>query len=214
WVALQQGVTESEQYTRIFNVLIFTAMPSAFVAMGLFSVLLIASDMAQDLKEHSILDMLTRTLNRRGIEEAIRPAFAQARRYAQPLAVVMTDIDFFKAINDDYGHVTGDNALTMFADILKSQLRTEDIVGRMGGEEFIIVLPNTDSEKAHLMIERLRRVIASTLITSNEYKFNMTASFGLTLLTDEDEDMEDAIRRADEALYIAKERGRNRIEFG
>lgn len=212
-IALQQGVQAEVRYGQLFNVLLFTALPSSFVALGLFTVLLISADMAEELKANSIMDVLTRTLNRRGIEETIRPIFAQSRRYSQPLTVVMTDIDFFKVINDDYGHVTGDNALTIFAHTIKEQLRMEDMIGRMGGEEFIIVLPNTDIEKASILIERLRNVIAGTLISANEYKFNMTASFGLTLVNDEDNNMEDAVRRADSALYQAKDLGRNRVEI-
>lgn len=212
WLMFLGGSGLQTNYDHVASVLLMTALPSSFVAMGVFSVLLLAADMAEELKAHSIMDMLTSTLNRRGIEEAIRPAFAQARRYSQPLAVVITDIDLFKTINDDYGHVTGDNALSMFARTLKDQLRAEDIIGRMGGEEFIIVLPNTDLENAGILIERLRHVVASTLISTNEYKFNMTASFGLTLVKDDDGSMEDAIHRADAALYRAKDLGRNRVE--
>lgn len=212
WAAFQQGAQADEYYAGLYQTITFTTLPTAFVGMGLFTVLLLASDMAEELRLHSIMDLLTGTLNRRGIEEAMRPAFSQARRYGQPLSVVMADIDFFKTINDDYGHVTGDSALSIFATTLKDELRMEDVVGRMGGEEFIMVLPNTSLEKASVLIERLRHVVASTLITTDDYRFNMTASFGLTMLQDQDKSMEDAIRRADQALYKSKDLGRNRVE--
>lgn len=212
WAGFQQGVHADAYYADLHLTILFTVLPSAFVGMGLFTVLLLASDMAEELRLHSIMDLLTGTLNRRGIEEAIKPAFAQARRYGQPLSIVMTDIDFFKTINDDYGHVTGDNALALFAQTLRDELRAEDIVGRMGGEEFIMVLPNTDLEKGRVLIERLRHIVASTLITTNDYRFNMTASFGLSILQDMDDDMNASIHRADQALYKSKELGRNRVE--
>lgn len=212
WFGLEESVALVGVYGFYSTLVEHLALPAVFISMGLFTFLLLASDLSQEVKRQSITDLLTGTLNRMGMEEAMRPAYSQARRYEQPLSVVMTDIDYFKTINEDYGHITGDNALSIFAITLKDELRTEDVVGRTGGEEFIMILPNTDLAEAKVLIERLRHVVASTLITTNEYKFNMTASFGLAVLVESDEDIEDAIQRADKALYRSKELGRNRVE--
>lgn len=208
WIFFEKG----EIYQLYSELILYLALPLGFISLALFTFLLMASDLSKEINLQSITDQLTGTLNRRGMEEAMKPAYSRARRYEQPLAVVMTDIDYFKTINEDYGHITGDNALTIFAVTLRDELRIEDVIGRMGGEEFVMILPNTSSAEAKALIERLRHVVASTLISTNEYKFNMTASFGLTSLMETDEDIEDAIQRADKALDYAKMLGRNRVE--
>lgn len=133
-----------------------------------------------------------------------------ALRHKLPLSVVMIDIDFFKRINDTYGHETGDKVLKIFAKTLEKSIRHEDIVGRFGGEEFVIALPNTNIEQALNAAERIRQKIEKMKVKA--INGNITASLGITelLLTDDEESI---LKRADDALYEAKRGGRNRCEI-
>ncbi|MEN2985181.1 MAG: GGDEF domain-containing protein [Thermodesulfovibrionaceae bacterium] len=155
-------------------------------------------------------DPLTGILNRRGFEKMLKKQISFALRHKLPLSVVMIDIDYFKKINDTYGHETGDKVLKIFAKTLEKSIRQEDIVGRFGGEEFVIAFPNTKIEQALSAAERIRQKIEKMKIKA--INGNITASFGITelLLADDEERI---LKRADEALYEAKRGGRNRCEI-
>jgi diguanylate cyclase (GGDEF)-like protein len=132
------------------------------------------------------------------------------RRYNEPLSLIMFDIDNFKEINDTYGHSVGDYVLKKIADITRETIRMNDYFVRWGGEEFIIISPETNLEKVHALAERLRRTIES-------YRFNkvgkVTVSFGVTEI--KKEDTEDTfVKRADKVMYEAKIGGKNRVEAG
>jgi diguanylate cyclase (GGDEF)-like protein len=132
-------------------------------------------------------------------------------RYDHPLSLLMLDIDFFKRVNDKYGHQTGDIVLKMVADSFKTSLRDTDICGRMGGEEFAILLPETNAEKALEIANRLLSTIAATEINLLDTKLQVTVSIGLSALTSNQDSIDLLISKADKALYEAKNTGRNRV---
>ncbi|BBL78514.1 hypothetical protein RxyAA322_03680 [Rubrobacter xylanophilus] len=153
-------------------------------------------------------DPLTGTSNRRSVYAALRREMEAARRYGKPLSVLLFDLDHFKRINDTYGHSQGDAALRWIANTVRSLLRTTDHLGRWGGEEFIVLAPETDLEQATLLAERLREAIS---LDQPPNLPPLTASFG-TATHRPGDTPEDLLRRADEGLYRAKARGRNRTE--
>ncbi|MEO8249444.1 MAG: diguanylate cyclase [Burkholderiales bacterium] len=156
-------------------------------------------------------DSLTRLHNRRGFLEQALPVYSTARRNARPLAVVMLDIDHFKRINDSHGHDAGDRTLVAIGDRLHGACRMGDIVARWGGEEFVVLLPETTGEQAHALAERLREVFAATVVALGDgSSIRFTASFGVAALG-EALSLEDVLRAADAALYRAKDAGRDRV---
>lgn len=162
----------------------------------------------------SLTDALTRIHNRRSILRKLDKEVSRAQRRGQPLAVAVIDLDHFKRINDGYGHLTGDRVLCACARTLQSEIRTSDAVGRLGGEEFLLVLPNTSAHDAFAIVERCRARILAMLVESDEgLMVPVTASIGLCC-TDPGDDIEAAvlISHADKALYAAKQSGRNQVK--
>jgi diguanylate cyclase (GGDEF)-like protein len=135
---------------------------------------------------------------------------ARSSRNNKPVAVLLMDLDRFKRINDRYGHPVGDQALRHLADILKEETRGEDMLGRYGGEEFLIVAPDADEEGAHTLAERIRQRVAAEPAPTESGELPLTVSIGVALRVDE-EPLDDLVARADAALLQAKEDGRNRI---
>ncbi len=160
------------------------------------------------LVEMSLTDHLTGLKNRRAVEDVLSMEMEIARRYGRPLCFALIDVDRFKRINDTYGHDVGDEVLRKLARILKSELRSPDVLGRWGGEEFALVIPETDLNGAKVLCERLRRKVEET---SFDRVGKVTVSIGLTQFNKKDT-MRSLVKRADEALYRAKENGRNRVE--
>ncbi|MCX7668206.1 MAG: sensor domain-containing diguanylate cyclase [Atribacterota bacterium] len=152
-------------------------------------------------------DPLTGLFNRRSFRKTLSRAMAFARRQSFPLSLVMIDIDHFKVINDTFGHTTGDRVLKKFASILRQSCRQEDVVARFGGEEFAVLLLNTDASSASSWAERVRIKIENTRMLT-PYR-RITASFGITEFQSSDTE-QNFIKRADDALYEAKKKGRNR----
>jgi two-component system, cell cycle response regulator len=164
------------------------------------------------LRKLSITDGLTGLFNHRHIHELLRDEFERTRRSGEPLAVAMLDLDRFKQVNDTYGHPTGDVILYETAQILRDTAREIDMVGRYGGEEFIVVLPGTDEEKAARFAERVRTAVCEHLFRDEPNEVRMSLSSGVASFPGEDADSPDRLlRRADQALYAAKEGGRNRV---
>lgn len=163
----------------------------------------------EELKMLSITDKLTGVYNRTKIDNSIEKELSRTVRYNHSLSIILVDIDYFKAINDTHGHLVGDKVLVSFANILKENTRSTDIVGRWGGEEFLIVCPETDLDGATALARELKTKIET--FDFEEAK-KCTASFGLTANQSNDT-LDTLILRADEALYKAKESGRNRVEF-
>lgn len=151
-------------------------------------------------------DQLTGLPNRYYLHEAFQEALQTYHRYQHQFSVIIMDIDHFKKVNDTYGHVIGDQVIKKIADMLSENLRDTDIVGRWGGEEFLIVCPETNNHGAKAVAEHMRRLIEDTDFGLDDLQ--VTASFGVTEYN-EDEAVDDCIKRADMALYRAKELGRN-----
>ncbi|MFO7840390.1 MAG: GGDEF domain-containing protein [Desulfosalsimonadaceae bacterium] len=151
-------------------------------------------------------DPLTKLANRRHFETRIRELVSVARRKSQPLSLIMTDIDHFKAVNDNYGHDAGDRVISGYSDLMMQGVRLEDLVARFGGEEFILLLPASRIDQAWEVAERLRTELSAADLIGNGVF--VTASFGVSALK-AGESIEDFIKRADKALYQAKQQGRN-----
>ncbi|MGZ3254761.1 MAG: diguanylate cyclase [Burkholderiaceae bacterium] len=158
-------------------------------------------------------DMLTNVHNRRSLFELGNKQLNIARRYERPLTLIILDVDHFKNINDTYGHAIGDLVLKNIAKACKTLLRTADIFGRYGGEEFVAVCPETDIEGTAILAERLRMLVQHMTIPEVNDLSNITISLGVATLLPADTDISQTISRADKALYQAKEQGRNKVIF-
>jgi diguanylate cyclase (GGDEF)-like protein len=156
--------------------------------------------------ERSVTDPLTKIGNRAKLDNELQSAMRHYRNFAQPFGLLMIDIDHFKPINDQYGHQAGDKVLQQFANILVKHTRSNDIAGRWGGEEFMIILPGTNLNGAYLHAEKLRRIIENSEFEKIK---NISASFGVAQPTP-DMSLSQLLQCVDEALYTAKEEGRNR----
>ena len=166
---------------------------------------------AEHASEMSMTDALTGLLNRYGLQRALQRELSEARRYTRPLSCLLLDIDFFKLINDTHGHAAGDAALMQAARVLTESVRGSDVVCRYGGEEFLVLAPETDARGAHSLAEKIRLAVSSRLFGDGERAFALTLSAGVAELLP-GESGNDMIARADLALYQAKQRGRDRVE--
>lgn len=194
----------------------FHAAGWGVVAEGILLALALAYRMrqyqrAQARAEHlARTDPLTGLLNRRAFLEHAAPVWSTARRSQRPLAAMMVDIDFFKKINDTHGHAMGDKVLQAVSALLPEVCRSSDIVARWGGEEFVILLPETNAEQASLLAERLRSKIAALRLGTLRKPIKLSASFGIAERSAH-ESLDQLINDADEWLYRAKQTGRNRV---
>ncbi|MFH7588139.1 GGDEF domain-containing protein [Oceanimonas smirnovii] len=159
----------------------------------------------------SITDPLTGLQNRGSWENLLQAEFSRFQRYHQAGTLVMLDIDHFKVINDRYGHPAGDDVIRHLASLIKSLLRDADTAGRYGGEEFALILPQTDAEGAGVIAERLRLAVSSEPVMTHGEIIHYTISLGLAALTPDLSSAADWLQRADKALYQAKNSGRNRV---
>ncbi|MDB5848651.1 MAG: hypothetical protein JWP29_2403, partial [Rhodoferax sp.] len=167
-------------------------------------------ELEAELLQLAHTDSLTGVLNRRAFTERSAEAIAGARRQQRPLAVLMLDIDHFKQVNDGHGHAAGDLAIQRVAAVALRNLRALDLLGRLGGEEFGILLPETTAGEALATAERLRNAIAADLLVNDGSEIALTVSIGLSSLRP-GEDIQALYQRADQALYAAKRAGRNRV---
>lgn len=164
----------------------------------------------RQLQRLEVVDTLTDAPNRRGFYNALTPWLALARRPGQSAALIKFDLDHFKRVNDTYGHQVGDVVLKSVVDVGKKQLRDSDLLGRLGGEEFAVLLPRTSLADAMLVAERMRQAIAQMPIKTERALIYVTASLGVTALRPEDS-LVSLFKRADEAVRAAKEQGRNAV---
>jgi diguanylate cyclase len=164
----------------------------------------------QQLSEVVRIDQLTGVLNRRGMDEAFSTEIARFRRSGELLSIALLDIDNFKMLNDQHGHAAGDSALKHLAGVVKRAVRPTDIVTRMGGEEFVVILPNTNLEEAVVTMSRLQRALTKEYFLGNNQKLLITFSAGVALFKTED-DVNSILARADQAMYLAKKSGKNRV---
>jgi diguanylate cyclase (GGDEF)-like protein/PAS domain S-box-containing protein len=164
------------------------------------------------LREMALSDPLTGVANRRHFFGRAKEEFGRARRYALPLSIVTIDLDHFKDINDRYGHPRGDQVLETLCDGCKTLLRDVDLFARMGGEEFAVLLPDTDLAGACVVAERIRQFTAGQKVVTEGAENTWPISSGVATLNPTDANIDDCLRRADNALYRAKGSGRNRVE--
>ena len=169
-------------------------------------------NLERELQRLATTDMLTGMANRRSFLEVAEAAFQRAREGHAPLTLLMLDLDHFKTINDRFGHLEGDRVLAAFAQATRHQLRASDTVGRLGGEEFGLLLPHTTTaEGADIATRILEAIRALELSDSNGQPYRITTSMGLGTLSPGDRSLHDLLDRADQALYLAKHRGRNQL---
>ena len=182
--------------------------------VGTIGFLLMCTERSQkDLLRMASEDPLTGAYNRRALAEFGMREMARARRHGTPLSVILIDIDYFKKINDELGHAAGDLALIETVRRLQNNLRSEDCLGRMGGEEFLVLLPDTDIEQAQVLAQRIQKDFANQPMKLAEQHRSITLSGGITLLSASDNFFDDMLKRADDAMYTAKVLGRNRMQL-
>lgn len=168
----------------------------------------------REMKQLATTDTLTGVNNRHQIFSLADAELRRSMRYKHPMTVFMLDIDYFKSINDTYGHQVGDVVLTALATMTISTLRETDLFGRIGGEEFVAVLPETGLKEGLQVAERLCEALSKLIVQAGENKISFTVSIGVTLAKRTDKTIEEVVNRADEALYKAKRMGRNRVVRG
>ncbi|MFN3579161.1 MAG: GGDEF domain-containing protein [Pseudomonas sp.] len=164
----------------------------------------------QQLQLLATQDSLTGALNRRAFNEQAQRELMRSARYQRPMSMAVLDLDHFKRINDDYGHLAGDLGLRQFADLCRTLSRQGDLLSRFGGEEFVLLLPDTDATAAIARLERLREEVSGMALEQGEQQFQLQVSIGLAVWQVGDT-LESLFRRADQALYAAKSGGRNRV---
>jgi diguanylate cyclase (GGDEF)-like protein len=212
-MALMQGAGGDAVYESMYLHYNYLMLPSGYMAMGMFVLFMLASDLSEQMKEIAVRDQLTGVLNRHGLTERSEAAFSKFQRNNLPVSMIMIDIDRFKSINDEHGHAIGDAALVHFADLLKIDRHKDDILARVGGEEFALVLPGYDLVSTMRVADDLCARIESTPMSLGSIKLKMTASFGVATLSKKDGRLSDAIDRADRALYRSKHAGRNLVDL-
>jgi diguanylate cyclase (GGDEF)-like protein len=165
-----------------------------------------------EFQEMTTVDALTGLLNRRRFLEVAAEELARSRRYGRALSIIAVDLDHFRSVNDGFGQAVGDDVLKALARTLQKQTRRQDIVGRVGGEEFAAILPETSIETAIALAERIRSHLRSMTITTSSVALTVTASLGVAEVAPADRSLADVLHRADQALYRAKRYGRDRVE--
>ncbi|MBI3073504.1 MAG: diguanylate cyclase [Deltaproteobacteria bacterium] len=158
------------------------------------------------------MDGLTGIHNKRYFLDALEREVSRCRRYGRKLSLVLFDVDFFKAVNDEFGHVVGDTVLRQLALVVREKIRQEDTLARYGGEEFAVLLPETERPAALSFAEKIRRLVEKTPCHFEKRKIPVTISLGVGTLGDETAAASDLVRAADEQLYEAKAAGRNRVK--
>ena len=197
-------VAQEIQLGTDFNLGLLYAYLAGSACFGVGFLAVVTQSLTQRLREASQRDSLTGLLNRRALSEYLEAQWHRHLRRRYPLALVMVDLDHFKQVNDSLGHAAGDAVLRRTADLFRQHLRREDMVGRMGGEEFLLVLPDTPQDAALALAERLR-------LLAHAQELGVSMSLGLTMASVDDGTAEEAVRRADAALYRAKAAGRDQV---
>lgn len=191
-----------------FNIICNAALTGSTLLTLIGFVLLASERVREEFERLATRDSLTGALMRRAWNAAAQLELDRHRRHQRELSMVVMDLDYFKRINDTYGHQAGDKALVDFVERVNTHLRSQDQMGRLGGEEFVLLLPETTADEAWVVAERIRE---SSAKAGNDVRY--TVSMGIATLREEDHSVQALLARADEALYRAKGNGRNRIEF-
>jgi diguanylate cyclase (GGDEF)-like protein len=188
----------------------FGVHSSAYVLVVLGFLASVLIEYQQHLSHLATVDPLTRLLNRRGLETALQVTLAHAARQQTPTAAVMIDIDSFKEVNDNLGHETGDQVIRQIAQFLQQATRGSDVVARTGGEEFLLVLPDTELDDACTLAERIRVAVAEQPLVVNNQQIPVSISLGVAVTVGE-ADLDRLSQEADRALFLAKRGGKNRV---
>ncbi|MEC9313532.1 MAG: GGDEF domain-containing protein, partial [Pseudomonadota bacterium] len=192
------------------NYLTINLLATVFIAFGL--IVMTQDNLRRDLERLASYDALTGVLTRRVILDLLEKSMAKVSRTGQPLAVMMIDLDHFKRINDNFGHRVGDRVLTKVIDAVESVLRKDTYIGRYGGEEFLIVMPDTSLEQLLEVSERIRQMAAKTVVHFQQSTIQCTISIGALIIDATNIDsLTDPVTHADKALYQAKQQGRNQV---
>lgn len=196
----------------VLNALLYTNIAVNFIALGIigyyFRVASIHSE--KEMERLATTDTLTKLFNRRKMREMLERERLRFERDKKAFIIVITDIDHFKKFNDNYGHDCGDYVLQEVSQLMKSCLRKQDVIARWGGEEFLILLPETELEGGMQAIEKMRETIADTTYQFEGNEFSVTMTFGVTVF-DGSLHIDGCIKQADEVLYVGKREGRNRV---
>jgi diguanylate cyclase (GGDEF)-like protein len=194
--------------TWMFSSTILVIIIEITVVMYIYSNTILMRE--NELEEMASVDSLTGLHNRRVFVELAEQILANAQRYNKYFSVVIMDIDFFKKINDNYGHSVGDKTLRMIAELLKTKVRKSDVLARYGGEEFILLLPDTNVQEAYEVAESIRSVVETFVLSVDvEINISCTLSLGVAQYHNGTTSLSEVVRLADEALYRAKDNGRN-----
>jgi two-component system cell cycle response regulator len=185
--------------------------PTLEVLASHLAVSLANARMVAKLEQMATTDGLTGLLNKRAMLDAAAQKIAASARFGRKLSVLVADIDFFKKVNDTYGHDVGDVVIKGLGDVLRRQKRTTDVVARFGGEEFIVLCEQTDERGAQLLAERIREELEKTTFHSEQGPLNVTCSIGVATFPEGGDSWETLFKAADEALYVSKRSGRNRV---
>jgi diguanylate cyclase (GGDEF)-like protein len=164
-------------------------------------------------KTDALIDPLTGLANRRAFLQDAEQVTRRQVTYGRPVAVFLIDLDHFKSVNDRFGHATGDGVLRLFAEVSAANLRSSDLVGRLGGEEFAVLLADASRDNAFLVAERIRAAFERAAMVLAERTVSSTISIGVAIIQDPEQDLSTLLAQADQALYRAKARGRNRVEL-
>ena len=171
------------------------------------------SKLHNEIQRLALTDSLTGVFNRRGFAQLAQREIDRYHRYGAPLSIIMLDIDHFKDVNDTYGHIFGDEVLKALTECCTINIRKMDIVGRFGGDEFVILLPDTDIPMAWKVANRIGVGFAESTLLSGDEQVHLTASFGITQASKDTKDLDLLIKKVDTVLYQAKKKGRNRVEI-
>ncbi|MEM5507793.1 GGDEF domain-containing protein [Pseudoalteromonas sp. AS84] len=210
-IALLQGSQVNEEYIALYTLINFITVPTAHVGMAVFIIFMMASDLAEKMNHLAMSDELTGCLNRRGFYNKSQEQLKDKLNNYNYVSLIYWDIDKFKKINDEFGHAGGDLVLVEAAKIMQNCINPCDLFGRIGGEEFALLIARNDESTAKDLPEKLRSALASYPIHFNDKVINVTASFGVINIKCNKTTIESAINEADKALYHAKNEGRNQV---
>ena len=213
WAALQPDVQLRVIAIAAFILAVASARAIGFLAAFIRRTFELSNEVEMARQEAERLartDDLTGLLNRRAFHEVGGYLIAQARRHERPIAMLLVDVDLLKEINDNHGHVAGDAALQTIAEVLRRSGRRIDVVGRIGGDEFTVLMPDSTAEAASTLAERIRAGVSELSVTHEGTEIPLTCSIGVAS-GDAVESLEQLLRRADQALYGAKDAGRDRV---
>ncbi|WP_319523508.1 diguanylate cyclase [Breoghania sp.] len=202
------GNTEVSYLTQVFNHMVASLRRGQEEISQAHEALI---EKNRELHRISITDSLTGIFNRKHVMDLFDMEFIRTQRYGIPFSVLIADLDHFKEVNDTYGHLAGDSVLRSIAKAMVESVRACDHVGRYGGEEFVVVLPNTEIDGAMEMAERIRQTIRRVTFNNDGEEFSMTISMGVAVCQEDDKSVETILKRADDALYRAKADGRDQV---